>query len=184
MNYRHRANGTYPVTADQIRHAHRANVSFGPMLDADTAAALGYDAVVADATPAFNPQTQICTAADPQLIDGVWHQGWNVTTLTPAEIDDKSAAQKAAMVATFTDALTAHLDAVAQTRRYDNRITCALRAGYVGPFQAEGAAFAAWMDTCNALAYSLLAEVEAGTRPMPTNPQELIDALPTMAWPI
>lgn len=83
----------------------------------------------------------------------------------------------------FTAAITAHLDATAQTRRYDDRITCMVRAGFAGPFQAEAQAFALWADSCNALAYQLLAEVEAGTRPMPTTTQELIDALPPMIWP-
>lgn len=83
----------------------------------------------------------------------------------------------------FDRALSAHLDAVAQQRRYDNRISCAVRAGYPGPFQAEGQAFAAWMDACNAQAYTLLAEVQAGTRPLPTTTQALIDLLPPMVWP-
>lgn len=86
-------------------------------------------------------------------------------------------------IAVFDAALVAHLDATARERRYDNRVTCALRAGYPGPFQAEGIAFAAWMDQCNALAYSLLAEVVAGTRPMPDSPQALIDLMPAMVWP-
>lgn len=87
-------------------------------------------------------------------------------------------------IALFDTALVAHLDATARERRYDNRVTCALRAGYPGPFQAEGIAFASWMDQCNALAYQLLAEVVVGTRPMPESPQALIDLMPPMEWPV
>ena len=83
----------------------------------------------------------------------------------------------------FEAALDRHLDATAQARRYDNRITCALRAGYPGPFQPEGQAFALWMDACNLAAYTLLAEVQAGARPLPENTQVLIEALPPMMWP-
>ena len=86
-------------------------------------------------------------------------------------------------VADFDAALTAHLDATAQARQYDNRITCMVRAGFPGPFQAEGIAFATWCDTCNALAYTLLANVQAGTRPLPATTQALIDTLPPMVWP-
>lgn len=93
----------------------------------------------------------------------------------PPSIEDR--------IEVFDAALVAHLDATARERRYDNRITCALRAGYPGPFQAEGIAFASWMDQCNALAYQLLAEVVAGTRPMPDSPQALIDLMPAMEWP-
>ena len=42
----------------------------------------------------------------------------------------------------YDAALTAHLDAVAQTKRYADRISCSVRAGYPGPFQAEGVVFA------------------------------------------
>ena len=86
-------------------------------------------------------------------------------------------------VADFDAALTAHLDATAQARRYDNRITCMVRAGFPGPFQAEGQAFATWCDTCNAMAYTLLANVQVGTRPLPATTQALIDTLPPMVWP-
>ena len=86
-------------------------------------------------------------------------------------------------IAVFDAALVAHLDATARQRRYDNRVTCALRAGYPSPFRAEGKAFAGWMDQCNALAYQLLAEVVAGTRPLPSSPQALIDLMPAMVWP-
>ena len=82
----------------------------------------------------------------------------------------------------LTAAINAHLDAVAGERRYDNRFTCSLRAGYEGPFQAEGQAFSAWMDACNFTAYTIMAECKAGTRPVPTE-AELIAAMPAMVWP-
>lgn len=82
----------------------------------------------------------------------------------------------------FDAALTAHLDATAQARRYDNRITCALRAGYTGPFQAEGQAFATWMDACNWQAYQVLAGVQSGALTMPTV-EEFVADLPDMVWP-
>lgn len=87
------------------------------------------------------------------------------------------------VVAVFDAALTAHLDNTAKQKRYDNRITCMVRAGFVGPFQAEGLAFATWCDSVNALAYQMLAAVQAGTAPMPESPQAFIDTLPAMVWP-
>lgn len=86
-------------------------------------------------------------------------------------------------VADFDAALTAHLDATAQQRRWESRITLAVRAGYPNAWQAEAIAFGTWMDTCNAMAYTLLAEVQAGTRPLPATTQALIDTLPAMVWP-
>lgn len=86
------------------------------------------------------------------------------------------------IIAELTASLEAHYDTTAQERRYDNRITCALRAGYAGPFQAEGQAFAVWMDTCNALAYQIMAECMAGTRPIPTV-DELLAEMPELVLP-
>lgn len=83
----------------------------------------------------------------------------------------------------FEAALDAHLDAKAQERRYNDRFTCALRAGYTGPFQAEGVAFAQWMDNCNAYAYQLLADVQAGTRSAPASVDAFIEELPDLVWP-
>lgn len=105
--------------------------------------------------------------------------GWlyDGTTFTVAEASHPT-------LADFDVALTTHLDVTAQTRRYDNRITCAVRAGYPGPFQAEGKAFASWMDTCNALAYQIQAEVLAGTRPAPSTVSEFLSEMPEMVWPI
>lgn len=84
--------------------------------------------------------------------------------------------------AALTAALNRHLDAVAGERRYDSRFTCALRAGFPGPFQEEGQVFAAWMDACNMSAYQMMAEVKAGSREVPTE-AELIAALPVIEWP-
>ncbi len=95
---------------------------------------------------------------------------------------DPPAPEPADPVAVFTAALERWYDRVAQARRYDNRYTCALRAGYAGPFQAEGAAFAAWMDTCNAHAYGVMAAVQAGQRAMPESPAALVAELPTPPW--
>jgi hypothetical protein len=86
-------------------------------------------------------------------------------------------------VADFEAALDAHLDAKAQERRYTDRFTCALRAGFPGPYQAEGAAFAAWMDQCNAQAYALLMAVQSGERPAPASVQEFVGGLPELEWP-
>lgn len=81
-----------------------------------------------------------------------------------------------------TAVMERHYDQVAQTHGYDTRYTCAMRAGYPGPFQAEGQSFGTWMDTCNALGYQIIEECRAGTREIPTD-EELIALLPLMVWP-
>lgn len=102
---------------------------------------------------------------------------------TQAEIDAAiPMAEQAALVAQYEQALTEHLDAKARERRYDSRITCALRAGFPGPFHAEGTAFAQWMDNCNSYAYQVLADVQAGNRTLPSV-EAFIAELPDLIWP-
>lgn len=83
----------------------------------------------------------------------------------------------ALMVQRYEQALDNHLDAVAKQYRYNDRFTFALRAGYAGPWQADGVAFAQWMDTCNASAFALMEQVLSGDAPAPTV-EEFIAGLP------
>lgn len=82
----------------------------------------------------------------------------------------------------YDEKLMEHFDATAQQRRYENRVTCALRAGFPGPFQADGLAFAQWMDACNVHGYQLIEDVKSGKRTLPTV-DEFIAELPPMEWP-
>lgn len=86
------------------------------------------------------------------------------------------------LVAAYTAALDRFLDAQAQTRQYDNRVTCAMRAGYPGPYQAEGIAYGTWMDQCYQIETGVLNAVRAGTQPMPTI-SEMLAMMPAFAWP-
>lgn len=89
---------------------------------------------------------------------------------------------QAQTIARYEAALDAHLDAVARQHRYDNRFTFALRAGFAGPYQAEGAAFALWMDTCNYQAFQLLESVLAGESSIPSSAEEFIAMLPVFEF--
>lgn len=114
------------------------------------------------------PDSGIAVTYPPEDARHVWDgEKWQAAPATMAE---------------YVAALESHYDAAAQSRRYDNRLTCTLRAGYPGPFQTEGLAFATWMDECNAYAYGQMALVQAGERDQPT-PDELVAELPAMVWP-
>lgn len=82
----------------------------------------------------------------------------------------------------YQSAHDAHLNAAAKTRRYDSIHTAALRAGYPGPFHAEGMAFASWMDDCNATGYQVMAQITAGEIAPPTV-AEYIALLPALVLP-
>ncbi len=80
-------------------------------------------------------------------------------------------------------ALAKHFDVVAGQKLYDNRVTCVMRAGYAGPYQAEATAFATWMDDCTASAYQQLQEYEGHNKPARKAVQDIIATLPPMVWP-
>jgi len=96
--FRNRATAAYPVTPAAIRAAHKARVSFGPTITDDVADALGYDVVQIDPQPQYNPDTQNLIAQEPQIINGVWQQGWLIVPYTDAELAAKAAAAYAASV--------------------------------------------------------------------------------------
>lgn len=95
---------------------------------------------------------------------------------------DPPAPTQAQIIAQYESALDTHLDSVAKLHRYNDRFSFALRAGFAGPYQAEGVAFAQWMDTCNAQAFSLLQEALDGTAELPIV-EAFIAALPAFVLP-
>jgi len=76
-----------------------------------------------------------------------------------------------------------YMDNTAQQKGYDDIKSAALRSAYTGPYQAEGIAYAQWMDNCWAYCYQVKADVENSIRTIPTI-AELITELPTLTLPV
>ena len=80
----------------------------------------------------------------------------------------------------YTSQVQAYLDATAKQRNYDNIFTL---CGYITDpnpkFQLEAQAAVAWRSAVWTKCYEILAEVQAGTRTMPT---DIISELPVMTW--
>jgi hypothetical protein len=106
-------------------------------------------------------------------------QAWIAAGNEPQPADAPTAAE---LIALNVAAIEAEMNRRAALKGYDNIKSAALRAGYAGPFHEEGVAFATWMDACYALAYTVLAEVQAGTRAMPT-PEESVAMMPALVLP-
>lgn len=85
--------------------------------------------------------------------------------------------------AEYTAAVQKHLDDFARTRGYDNILSaCTYATSTVPKFAAEGQYAVEARDATWAKCYEVLAEVEAGSRPMPTL-DELLAELPVLEWP-
>lgn len=86
--------------------------------------------------------------------------------------------------ARFSLAIQARLDAWARTRNYDGVLSATTYATSTVPkFQAEGQRAVELRDQTWAAAYAILAEVLAGTRPMPASLVDIEADLPVLEWP-
>lgn len=89
-----------------------------------------------------------------------------------------------AMLAAYERDLDDFIDAKAQELTFKDRHSLALRAAYQNEWQALGAAFGTWMDTCNAIAWEGRQEILADTRPMPANKEAFLAELPEFEPPV
>lgn len=105
--FRSRASGEYPITPDMIRQRHKATVSFGATVDAQTADALGYDVVQVQPVPAHDAATHQVQAVEPQYIQGEWVQAWTVAAIPAPELAARLRDVQAAGQTQIDDAVAA-----------------------------------------------------------------------------
>lgn len=177
--YIHTPTNTYPYTDAQLRRDY-PDTSFPAVLTDDTRAAFGMMPVVAMPQPTYDPMTQNCPETTPVYVDGRWEQNWLVTPATAEEIAQRLQAMQDSIVADTQD----RLDTFAQTRGYDGILSaCTYATSPTPKFAAEGQYCVVARDNTWATLYQILADVEAGTRPMPGGFEDIEPDLPVLAWP-
>ena len=83
----------------------------------------------------------------------------------------------------FADEAQARLDTFAKSRGYDGILSaCTYATSQVPRFRAEGQRCVALRDQTWARLYEILAEAEAGTRPVPMSLAEIEGDLPMLTW--
>jgi hypothetical protein len=76
------------------------------------------------------------------------------------------------------------LDAFAQSRNYDGILSaCTYATSTVEKFATEGQYCVGARDATWAKLYELLAEIEAGDRPVPSGYADIENELPVLSWP-
>jgi len=84
----------------------------------------------------------------------------------------------------IVDATQKRLDDFARTRNYDGILSlCTYATSTVPKFQVEGQYGVNARDNTWATLYTILGEVQAGTRPVPSGYADVEPLLPTLEWP-
>lgn len=88
------------------------------------------------------------------------------------------------LIQEVTNATQTRLDTFAKTRNYDGILSaCTYATSGVPKFATEGQYCVSARDATWASLYSIMAEVQAGTRPMPATVADALALLPAMEWP-
>ena len=145
----------------------------------------GYEYVF-PAPAVYDPVTQIALPTTPVLTDkGHWEQAWVITDKTQAQIDSEAEARALSFQNAVVAATQARLDTFAKTRNYDGILSaCTYASSIVPKFAAEGQTAVNLRDSTWATLYSLMGEVQAGTRTMPGTVEEVLALLPELVWPV
>lgn len=94
-------------------------------------------------------------------------------------------ADKQALISGVMEQTQQRLDTFAKTRNYDGILSaCTYATSTVPKFKAEGQYCVEARDATWAKLYQIMAEVEAGTRPMPSGFDDVAVELPMLVWPV
>ena len=127
-----------------------------------------------------DPATQVATQEGCVYQNERWETAWTVRAKTAEELQ----ADVLALQASIVQQTQQRLDDFAKTRNYDGILSaCTYATSTVPKFAAEGQYAVNARDNTWAALYALMAEVEAGTRPMPSGFADIEADLPVLAWP-
>lgn len=170
----------YPYSFDELR-ADYPDTSFPA--SPTTKQLVGFNAVnvLPETQPSCDAYTQSIDEALPEFVQGEWRQKWVVRDATAEEM----AARKQVNYAVFEAQTQRRLDNFARTRGYDGVMAATTYAtSAVQKFKAEGQYAVTARDQTWQKLYEIMAQIDAGTRPMPSGFAEIEPELPPLVWPV
>lgn len=109
-----------------------------------------------------------------------WTQVWSVRSASKAETD----ANVALIKSSIYESVSARLDNFARSRGYDDVISACSYAYSSNPkYKAEGQYCVDARDSTWSTLFDVLAQADAGTRPMPNSYSDVEPLLPALSWP-
>ena len=127
--------------------------------------------------PAYDPKTQRMAGPTYEFDGQQINRVYTVENIPAEELGLKIKAE-------IVEATQKRLDDFARTRLYDGILSaCTYATSSVPKFQTEGQYCVDARDSTWATLYTVLAEVEAGTRPMPGGYADVEPLLPNLVWP-
>lgn len=169
----------YPLTENDIR-ALMPSTSFGQPFNPPEL----YAWVFPTPQPAHDVVTHAVREIAPELVEGNYEQRWEVYALSEEQAAANLAAFNQARFNQIVAQAQARLDAFARTRNYDDIKSASDYAGCsVERFNTEGTYCRDVRAETWAALYTMLDEVNAGTRPIPASLADLEAELPKLAWP-
>ena len=141
--------------------------------------------LITDPQPAFDPKTQMCIDGGVVNLAGAWTATWSVIDLPEEAIANNIANATKQVQESVVVATQARLDDFAKTRNYDGILSACTYAGSLIPtFKSDGLYCCTARDATWAALYAFMAEVQAGTKPMPTSFADVSPLLPELTWPV
>ena len=181
--YIHTQSSTYPYSDTQLKRDN-PQTSFPREINDEVRTSFGVYPVQATPQPEYDPATHSVRAADPLLIEGQWTLQWEVYPLPAEEVAANQAAAAQALQQSIVDATQQRLDDFARTRNYDGILSaCTYATSAVPRFAAEGQYAVQARDATWAALYAFMADVQAGTQPVPTGFADIEPDLPALEWP-
>ncbi len=172
----------YPYNLNLLK-AEYPDASFPVSMTDEQLAEFGVVRVMVTGQPSHDPLTQSVEQAQPAFVqaNNRWEQQWTVRAATADEI----AARKQALQSDIVRQTQQRLDDFAKTRGYDGIMSaCTYATSPTQKFADEGQYCVTQRDATWSALYQMLAEVEAGTRPIPSGFADIEPDLPALTWPV